>query len=247
VPVPTSHAIFESTRGLFGSVPSASAIAVCPVCRGPVNRGFGVCYGCECLFRGGPPVPSSLRSSIVPMTTAINPSPWYSRLLQYKRGRQEYWPTLEALVETFLRTNESHLRELLQGRLDAVGVVPSKKGIDFSKQPLAELLRSSRRFGPVTEHLLSFRPDASLDRWQYDLSVFQAGRGSIADRRIVLIEDTWVTGATCMSAAGSLLDLGARSVVVLPIARCINESFWGESAAEYMEAVAVAYRPTWPR
>jgi hypothetical protein len=181
------------------------------------------------------------------MTTAINPSPWYSRLLLYKRGRQEYWPILRALVDTFLRDNESRVRELLQGRLDAIAVVPSKKGIPYSKQPLPRLLQSSKRYGEIIENLLSFRPGASLDRWQHDPSVFQEGQVSTAHRRIVLIEDTWVTGATCMSAASALLALGARSVVVMPIARCLNETFGRESAPEYLEATEAPYEPTWPR
>lgn len=247
MPLSTTAAVFSSIRGLLGNVPTDPKIVVCPVCRGPVNPGFEVCYACERLLRSGPPVPSDLRSVVVPMTTAINPGQWYSRLLQYKRTRPEYRSSLLAVVESFLGGNRDRIRDLLAGRVDTIGVVPSKKGTAFSDQPLAQLLQKNRRLEKLTCNLLRVRAGASLGRWQYDPSIFQGGTESPEGRRVVLIEDTWVTGATCMSAAGALLDLGAKAVVVMPTARCIDKSWWSVSASDYLEAVRAPYEPAWPR
>lgn len=242
----TREAIFESARGLFGSVPTDRSIPVCDLCRGPVNPTFALCIGCERLLRSGP-VPESLRSVIVPMTTAIDPSPWYSRLIAYKRGVRGHWPVIAALVETFLSVNRIRLRRISNGPPNELTAVPSKRGVDFRHQALVGVLRRSARLGSSVGHLLTFRSDASLGRSQYDPSVFEPGPRSVVDRRVVLIEDTWVTGATCLSAAGALLEYGARSVVVMPIGRCINESFWRATAPEYLDAIERSYEPVWPR
>lgn len=44
-------------------------------------------------------------------------------------------------------------------------------------------------------------------------------------KRVLLVEDAWVTGATAVSAAGSLVEAGAAEVLVLPIARIIDGGF----------------------
>lgn len=50
----------------------------------------------------------------------------------------------------------------------------------------------------------------------------------MAGERIVIIEDTWVTGATALSAAGALHEFGAENVLIIPMARLINSSYWSE-------------------
>lgn len=57
---------------------------------------------------------------------------------------------------------------------------------------------------------------------------FEAGSTGVQGERVVLLEDTWATGATCLSAAGALLRLGAAAVAVLPVCRVVYESFVDE-------------------
>jgi len=56
-----------------------------------------------------------------------------------------------------------------------------------------------------------------------------------------------VTGATALSAAGALLMHGAAAVAILPLARCLDTSYWGE-LHPYRAAADRPYRVAfWPR
>ena len=182
------------------------------------------------------------------MTTAINPSPWYTRLATYKTVHAEYQPTLAALAHAFLESNSAVIEDLLGGPPDCITVVPSKRGIGYEEQPLRRALSLVSSIERKLVHGLSYRTDASYDRQRYDPSWFQAGHSDCAKLRVLLIEDTWASGATCLSAAGALLDLGAAAVVALPLARCVTESFWRDHAPEYLDAAEGRYDPeAWPR
>lgn len=243
-----ARAIFERDRLLFGSVPAATEPFVCDLCLGPVNPGYSRCVGCHRLTSSATPVPEELLTRVVPMTTAVSPSPWYTRLATYKTFRSDYQPTLAALAYTFLRSNSAAIQELLGYPPDCITLVPSKRGLPYEDQPLRRALSLVSSIKERLVHGLSYRPASSYERQKYDPSWFQGGGATVKGQRVLLIEDTWASGATCLSAAGALLELGARSVVVLPIARCITESFWRAHAPAYLDAVGSGYDPTaWPR
>lgn len=243
-----ARAIFERDRSLFGSVPNLAESFVCDLCLGPVNPGYSRCFGCHRLTTSTTAVPDELLTRVVPMTTAISPSPWYTRLATYKTFRADYQPTLAALAHTFLRSNGAAIQELLGGRADCITIVPSKRGISYEEQPFRRVLSLVSSIEEKLVHGLNYRPDANYERQRYDPAWFEKGRSKIAGRRVLLLEDTWASGATCLSAAGALLGYGARSVVALPIARIITETFWSEHTPEYLDAARAPYDPTaWPR
>jgi hypothetical protein len=178
----------------------------------------------------------------------VSPSPWYTRLVTYKTFRSDYQPTLAALAYTFLRSNSTPIQELSGGPPDCITLVPSKRGIRYEDQPLRRALSLVSSIQERLVHGLSYRLGASYERQRYDPSWFQAAPTGLSGQRVLLIEDTWASGATCLSAAGALLELGVKSVVVLPIARCITESYWRDHAPAYLDAVRTEYDPTaWPR
>ena len=166
---------------------------------------------------------------VVPMTVALNPSTWYHTLLNYKTVQfREYGTILGSLAYRWLNQHHDRLAATLGGEPDYVAVVPSKKGrTTYETQPLRralatvapmrdrlrEVLRCAR---PVTERLREYRPE-----------IFEAAN-DVRGHRIVLVEDTWISGATALSAAGALLDAGAESVVITPIGREMKPAFHGE-------------------
>lgn len=218
--------VFGANRELFGSVPAVAEEFVCPLCLGPVNPDFDSCYACTLLQAGG--LPSELLSAVVPMTTALSPSPWYSRLTTYKAGNPGYHETLGALVETFVRANRRPLESVLGRAWDIVGVVPSKRGISYAQQPLRAVLSRVDFLSPFLAETASFKTGQVLRRSQYRPRSFRA-LPAVVGGRILLVEDTWVTGATALSTAGALLREGASAVAVLPLARLIDSGFWPES------------------
>lgn len=92
--------------------------------------------------------------------------------------------------------------------------------------------------------LLSFNTGALIPRQTYRPASFST-IAQVEGLRVVLIEDSWVSGATPLSAAGALHDAGA-SVLVLPIARVVdNPAYWGEHP--YVTQMTEAYDVArWP-
>ena len=242
---PTASEVFDAARHLFGSVPAvASAGWICAQCLGPASEGFHWCMGCDRLFAGGH-APRRLQAKVVPMTTALNPSAWYSRLLTYKKGSPEHLRLLGALAATWLERHRAAIAKLLEGEPDLLTVVPSKRGVEYARQPLRQALSY---FGPPPLPLRqTLRHLEGGHRHQYTPEIFAPAGASLAEQRIVLVEDTWVTGATAFSAAGALLAHGAKAVCILPLARSVDANFWGEPHP-YRAAMRTPYDVAlWPR
>ncbi len=222
---------------------------VCNYCAGPVKGGWPQCYGCKDLFLS-PGVPSILRSAAVPMTSVLNVGPWYSALINYKGLRPSLKPVLASIAYHFLKTHAARIAEMLGGEASMITVVPSKRGVPYEKQPLRAALSLLPPIAEKLQHTLVHSAAGTYSRRTYNPDVFSAGPASVRGARVVLIEDTWVTGATSISAAGALFQLGAVSVVVFPIARVVNHSYWLEEHP-YRTAMTGTYRPfdtgAWPR
>jgi hypothetical protein len=235
-------ATYAENLHLFANVPDRSSDVVCDACLGPV-KGFSRCFACNKLFSAAPSV---LAERIVPLTSALSPSPWYTRLQNYKTGHGEYAWTLVALLDRYLTAHEGNIAEMLGGTPDAVTIVPSKRpGVSFDSQMLSRVVRAvpDPRGWPL-EQLLAFNDGASIPRQTYRPGAFSLV-ADVAGKRVVLIEDSWVSGATPLSAAGALHDGGA-SVLVLPIARVVdNPKYWGDHP--YIAQMADGYDiERWP-
>jgi hypothetical protein len=129
-----------------------------------------------------------------------------------------------------------------------LAIVPSKRpGVTFGTQPL---LRALARVAPLLKRLantLACRPRQTLQRFEYNPDVFGPGPTKVKGKRVLLIDDTWVTGATAMSAAGALQREGATKVAILVAARMVDASFWPETHP-YRQAMQRPYDPAeWPR
>lgn len=188
-----------------------------------------------------------LHGAVVPMTTALQPSPWYNRLQMYKTTVKEYGWLLAALVHHYLPQHLSDIALLLGGAPAFVTVVPSKKAwVTFESQTLRRVLSvaCSGQFSIV--QTLEFIVGATLGRQEYKPQLFTPTR-SVNGERIILIEDTWTSGATAISAAGALLREGAAAVAILPLARQVALDFHGDDHP-YVEAAREAYDTArWPR
>ncbi len=135
---------------------------------------------------------------------------------------------------------------MLGGGISRIVVVPSTRGRLFKVHPLARAVQRSRLFGSRLTNALSHRSGATIARQEYKPSIYAVDAG-VTSHRIVLVEDLWVSGARAVSAAGALLEAGAESVGILPIAREIRPStpFCPD---EYVDQVNVQYNvDSWPR
>jgi hypothetical protein len=163
----------------------------------------------------------ALSGRVVPMSVAPNPGPWYSRLATYKTFHRGYSSVLASLAYTFLTTHEAEVEHALGGEMDRITVVPSTRGVPPDTQPLRRVLSL---IPPLEEHtaaLLRHVPGQKVGRQEYQPGAFECVV-PVDGQRIILIEDTWVTGAKAVSAAGALLAAGAENVLIMPMGRMVQ-------------------------
>jgi hypothetical protein len=239
--------ILAANRQYLSPVPAQQPGLTCNECFGPVD-GYRRCYSCHRLFSGG--APDVLSGVTVPMTIVINPSPWYSRLKGYKAGMaREYRPVVASLAYSYLATHLEAIAGLLGGQPDAIVITPSKGRHPAGPHPLRDTLALVKpALLPITEAVTYVGTDTA-PRSEYVLERFEADPDQIDGGRFILLEDIWVSGRTCLSAAGALLKAGAVGVVVLPIARLIHFPPVMVSADHpFFEWIKAPYDLTaWPR
>jgi hypothetical protein len=189
---------------------------VCAVCRGPVRPGFARCYQCG---RHGALSPGLLADAVVPISYAVKGTALAADLWRYKS-----WPgpsasartAVLALLLAFLHDHGAcvwrHAGMPGPGRL---AVVPTGCGRP-GPHPLLELASPYLRL-PLTQ--LAIRPG----RQGRDLDVHRFGTDqTAAGADLLLIEDSWVSGASAQSAAAALKLAGARHVAIVVIGRHID-------------------------
>lgn len=251
--MPTVSELFTANWEHFGPVPTAENDWVCNICLGPCRPRYGnLCRGCELLFefRGAPP---ALRGQVVPMTSVLERGRWYQALRTYKEGMpDEYIPVLIALARTYLDEHQAAVPTLLGGVPTVVTIVPSKRGDTFESQTLRQVVEVTLRLRDKADllgHTLRFTGDPETDhRQRYFPDEFSPGPVDVEGERVLVLEDSWASGASAVSAAGALLENGAESVAVLPFARLINQSHW-PTGHPYRQLMARRdYDPgVWPR
>ena len=200
----------------LGPAVSPSGPAVCVLCRGPVRPGFARCYQCarhDLLGQG------LLADAVVPISYAIKGTAFAACLWRYKSWQAPSAAaqrSMRALLLAFLHDHGAcvwrHAGMPAPGRL---AVVPTGCGRP-GPHPLLALSAPYLRL-PVTR--LVIRPgeqgrDPNVNR-------FSAER-TRAGASVLLLEDTWVSGASAQSAAAALKRAGARHVVVVVLGRHID-------------------------
>ncbi|HEY4320934.1 MAG TPA: hypothetical protein VGM77_07085 [Gemmatimonadales bacterium] len=182
------------------------------------------------------------------MSVAASPGPWYRRLVGYKNNNADDHTSIAALSTAYIEAHKHRIEAILHGSIEHIVVVPSSRADrPFASQPLANVIRRSRPFRALLADGLSWVPSASLARATYDPEVFREGGDLVSGKRVLLLEDLWVSGSHPLSAAGKLLALGASAVMILPVAREVSVDFCGPSHP-YIIAMESAYSVDhWPR
>jgi hypothetical protein len=206
---------------------------VCTVCRGPALGDRRLCFACRVVARrlGLPLAP------VLPARLCALPSPLYTVLLGYKESpvaeaRVRYRAMVRCIITSFLCGLGAELRALLHGPADLVSVVPSTHrrgpaplacidGLDRAVEALPParwvaclLCRADGPGGPPpVSHM---RPDPAA------FIPSAASRPDVRGARVLLLDDTYVSGARSQSAAAALHRAGARSVAIAPVGRVLR-------------------------
>ncbi len=160
-----------------------------------------------------------LADAVVPVSYAVRGSAFAGDLWRYKSGQApgtSAGRSVLALLLAFLADHGPCIwRYAAMPEPDRLAVVPSGCGRP-GPHPLLALARPYLRL-PLWP--LAIRPG----RQGRDLDVrrFQASRAE-AGSSVLLVDDTWVSGASAQSAAAALKLAGARHVAVVVLGRHIN-------------------------
>lgn len=156
---------------------------------------------------------------VLPVVFAPKGSPIARQLWQYKSPRPagEATAALLALLLVFLRDHGAcGWRSAGFGGPSHVAVVPTAKGRP-GVHPLRRLIAPYLGW-PWAE--LAARPDQR----ERDLDPDRFDAAPVPDARVLLVDDTWTTGASAQSAAMALRRAGARSVVTVVIGRHVRQA-----------------------
>ena len=207
---------------------------VCCVCRGPAGGDRRICFACQVVARrlGLPLAP------VAPARFCPLPSPLYTVLLGYKESpvaeaRRRFGALVRTLLRTFLLDHAARLDAMAGGPIDLVLLVPSthRPGVaplglvDGLGRDVATALPAARwapgLLGradapdgpPPVAHM---RPDPAA------FSPRAPNGGGVAGARVLLLDDTYVSGARAQSAAAALHLAGARSALIVPLGRVLR-------------------------
>jgi len=175
---------------------------------------------------------------VFPVRLCPLPGPLYRVLLGYKESpvaeaRHRFAAIVRTLFREFLLTRADDLVQAAGGPLDVALPVPS------SRRPGPAPLARVDGIGPDTERVLPgvrwapvllgrssgaehcprvahLRPDAAA------FCVDPARAGALAGARVLLLDDTYVSGARAQSAAAALHAAGARATVIVVLGRVLR-------------------------
>ena len=210
---------------------------VCPICRGHRDETEGLCDSCTlCHQILGPLRP------VVPISLYAKPSTMRDRLRNYKDSddastRRRLSRDVAALIERFFIQHSESLAHRL-GSWDTVCVVPSTDR--EPPHPLARALsdHDAGSLGPLKQ-LLRRGPDEVAHR-KPNHRAFEPTT-AVADRRVLLLDDVFTTGARSQSAAFALSEAGAEVLAIVVVARRINPDWRPEVADWWKRQLAIPF------
>jgi predicted amidophosphoribosyltransferase len=220
---------------LGGPVP-ATALGVCHVCHGLARDGRSRCWCCRAVRRA---LGDDARDHpLVPMALFTAGDPLYAVLRGYKDAaavdaRRHFAGRLAAHVDVFLEAHAACI-EQEAGAWDAVAIVPSSAqrrgparpghmgqvGGVMAHHPLTAVVDHVGVLSGLARVELT-RGEGSVDHLAPQRRAFVAPNGA-RRRRVLLLDDTWVTGARMASAAVALEDAGATVVAEVVAGRLVR-------------------------
>lgn len=208
---------------------------VCTRCHGPARLGPGECWCCRRVGLALGEAPGA--GPPVAVVALCRPGDVLHALLRrYKDGpvveaRRHHAAVLGHLLDRFVAG--------LDLAVDGVVAVPSSTrpavgGIPPC--PLDAVLDASRILGRLPRLRLRRGP-APIGHLRASPDAFEVP-GPVAGSRVLVVEDTWVTGARARSAADALRRAGATVVALLVIGRAVDPAAAPELAAWWARATA---------
>lgn len=166
---------------------------------------------------------------VVPISLSVTDGPLYDILKRYKydSGSTSHMRTkiIAATIARFYDSHASCLVRLAGREFDIVTTIPSTQ-----PPPVRAIHPFNAAVAMIGSLREMYRPTA-LERGEGDIAhrhavddAFQT-RGSMTGHSVLLLDDTFVSGAHVQSAASTLRLAGATSVVALVVCRIIKPAY----------------------
>lgn len=222
--------IAEPLADICVPVPYAGE-GVCERCHNRPNPGFRICYSCDDVDRQV----SRPCELIVPVSLYEIPSQLHHYLRHYKSGRlpqrdDEFSLKVISLLCHFIGRHRRCIEMEAGGGWDLITTVPSTSG-RYGEHPLVSALRRVPRIFSTYERLLEPGPVKVGHRVASDRGFVPVR--ALSSRRVLLVDDTFTSGARAQSAASALNLAGAVVVAIVPVGRVIDPSW--EPTREWWE------------
>jgi predicted amidophosphoribosyltransferase len=194
---------------------------VCPLCRSGRTRRDHLCFSCE-RTSAQVTYPCDL---VVPISYYTTPSPLRDRMHDYKQhpdpGVREVQARLVAAIAARYLVQHHDAFVARFGEWDEVVAVPSTHHAGVAALQSAIETNYPEAIGPFTRPLV--RGPGHMSFNQASTTGFVLADGSdVTDHRILLLDDTFTTGARLQSAHHSLVEAGATVVTAVVVTRKIN-------------------------
>ena len=197
--------------------------AVCKMCFDLTDGAFPLCYRCG---HSGPWL-----DAVAPISYSVAHEQLHHALAGYKRPPSEVAHRFEVeLAAVLWRHLAGHERCLARAagtdRFALVTSVPSSTRERDAAHPLHRIV--GELTGPTRERheRLLRRTTASVAPREFSATKYEAVR-ELGGRSVLLIDDTWTTGANARSAAAALKAAGAASVAAVVIGRHLHRDWNG--------------------
>jgi len=224
----TLDQLTDPYRYIYTQVPPVGP-GVCDVCHGAPGTGWSTCYSCSQSI-SQVSAPARL---VVPISLYRIPSQLHHVLRNYKDGRDPvtrvvFQFQIAALLARFLNDHGDCIRTAADTEWDVITTIPSS-GDRAGPHPLESTLRKSRTLVRQLDSLLVPGPVKAGHNRASDRGFTVTS--TVQDRSVLLVDDTFTTGARAQSAASALQQAGARVVAIVPVGRVINPDFSQETEA----------------
>ena len=224
--MPSIEDIAYPKADILVPVPAAGD-GVCRVCHGAPGAGFAVCFSChKAMKQVSRPCPNILALSLYRTNSQL-----WSILRYYKDSPSaEVRARMSLQVSAFLGILLDRHAKCIRiecGRWDGIATVPSTSGRS-GPHPVTEAVRRIGSMKDQVDELLAVGPVMIGHTAGHDEGFVVTK--PVAGRNILVVDDTYTSGARAQSAASALQLAGAKVPAIVVVGRVINPEFSTENA-----------------
>lgn len=226
MPERRTRSVEEISDPLLGALTPVPRVApgVCRICHGAPRAGYAECLSCH---RTTSQV-SNPASLVVPISLYVIPSQLHTILWGYKNTvdeavRRRQVVQVAAIVGRFLHRHRRCIVGVVGRDFDVITVVPSSRG-RAGAHPLEQAIGLLPSPASALAPLLEPGAEPIGEERRASDHAFEP-LGSATGRSVLLVDDTFTTGARVQSAASALHGGGAHVVAALVVGRVMRPDF----------------------